>query len=659
MKFRNLPIIKKFAIVFGIIAFLFIVNISFVFIYQKAIQSNSETKVNLAGKNRTLSQKINALGLRLMNGDQTAKVPLALAINEHDSALIKLSNGGIIRNQTDKIEITPVGPLSVQFIDENVIPVWKEYKIKAELILNQSELFEAIEKIGDQSTQLLEKNKELVNRILTDDYLRYQPNEKRSMIINIAGRNRMLSQRIGLLAIQVANGKQTSAAALKNAIELHDASLLALRNGGQIPNSESTLPEASEKIKKQIDDISELWQSIKSNANIILESKEVFKASKFLNENAEKLLSVNNELVNTIVNEYDEQREELNFSLNLVLVLIFVISLIIIFTSLFVVRKFVVNPLLRLVRAVDQLAKGIIPEKLNFKQNDEMGSLNDSILKMTENVDAYAEFSKRIGDGDFDYEFKPASEDDTLGNSLQDMRSQLKKVEEEDKKRNWTNQGMAKFSDIMRSNSDSLDKFCTELVQNIVKYVNANQGCFYTVNTEDENDTYIELKATYAYDRLKYNESKLRPGDGLIGQAYLEKEIIYLTEIPKNYISITSGLGEAPPDCIIIIPLLFEGKVLGVIEMAAFEKFEDYKIDFLKTLGESIAATLNTAKVNDTTKKLLAESNSFQEDLRSQEEELRQTMEEMQATQDSMETRERDLLNQISELEKQLREKDN
>ena len=113
---------------------------------------------------------------------------------------------------------------------------------------------------------------------------------------------------------------------------------------------------------------------------------------------------------------------------------------------------------------------------------------------------------------------------------------------------------------------------------------------------------------------------------------------------------VTSGLGDAEPSSVMVMPLMVNEQIMGIMELASFEKFTEAEIDFLLSLGESIAATLNSAKVNENTKHLLTESKMLEENLKSQEEELRQTMEEMQATQDSMLDREQELLKEIDSL---------
>jgi len=125
-------------------------------------------------------------------------------------------------------------------------------------------------------------------------------------------------------------------------------------------------------------------------------------------------------------------------------------------------------------------------------------------------------------------------------------------------------------------------------------------------------------------------------GQGLIGQAVLEEATIHTDKIPNGYVYVTSGLGEATPSSLLIVPLKLSQKVYGAIEIASFSKFEHYQVAFVEKISESIAATIATVKANDTTVKLLEESQFFSEQMRAQEEEMRQNMEELTSTQEEM-----------------------
>lgn len=233
--------------------------------------------------------------------------------------------------------------------------------------------------------------------------------------------------------------------------------------------------------------------------------------------------------------------------------------------------------------------------------------------------------------------YKEGELDDALTNSIFKLQDELTEYRSQEKKRIWAADGHSKFSEFLRGNEESLEEFSAVIVGEIVKYIGVNQGALFIRDTQNsENGDYFKLAGTYAYNRKKYLEKRLQLGEGLVGQCMIEKDIILLTEIPEEYIKITSGLGTAPPRNIVVIPLMTEDKVFGALELASFKILEDYKIQFLKDLCENIAATFSIIQVNISTKALLEESQHLAGDLKASEEEMRQNMEELTAIQEEM-----------------------
>jgi methyl-accepting chemotaxis protein len=315
--------------------------------------------------------------------------------------------------------------------------------------------------------------------------------------------------------------------------------------------------------------------------------------------------------------------------------------------------KRVSNSLNGLKEVVNNISQGELYES-TVSSDDEIGEIAIAVNKLVSSLKKKVQFAEQIGEGDFSPDYKPVGEKDVLGVSLLSMRNNLKKASEEDKKRSWATEGLAKFVDILRSNNAQTANLSENILTNLVKYLKANQGTMFVVNDDNERDIHLELVACYAYDRKKYVEKRIEIGEGLVGQAYLEKDIIFLTEVPDNYVTITSGLGDANPRCVLIVPLKMNEKVYGIIEIASFVPFEKYMIEFTEKLGESIASTIATTKINDRTSSLLAQTQMQAEEMRAQEEEMRQNMEELQATQEEMGRKENDYIKQIESLRAEL-----
>ncbi|MFZ2907451.1 MAG: PAS domain S-box protein, partial [Cyclobacteriaceae bacterium] len=198
-------------------------------------------------------------------------------------------------------------------------------------------------------------------------------------------------------------------------------------------------------------------------------------------------------------------------------------------------------------------------------------------------------------------------------------------------------EGLAKFGEILRTNTNDLNKLTDEIILNLVKYLKANQGAIYIIDDEQSGeDPTMSMKACYAWDKKKFLNHKIHKGEGLAGQSWQEGDLIYLTEVPQNYIRITSGLGDANPTSVLIVPLKLNEQIFGVVEIASFGQFQDFEIEFVQKIAESIASTISSVKINARTQRLLEESQEMTEQMRAQEEEMRQNMEELQATQEEM-----------------------
>jgi putative methionine-R-sulfoxide reductase with GAF domain len=225
--------------------------------------------------------------------------------------------------------------------------------------------------------------------------------------------------------------------------------------------------------------------------------------------------------------------------------------------------------------------------------------------------------------------------------AITDLQDNLRFIREQEQQQNWVVNGIAKLGEIRKSNS-ALHDYAFQIISTLVKYLGANQGAFYLLAEQDNEEKKLEMLATYAYGKRKFADGKvlIEVGNGLVGQSVVERELILMTEVPKGYIKITSGLGEATPRCIVIVPLIFRDVVYGVIEMASFEKFEKHHIELINKVSESIAAELADVLRQETTARLLSQSQQQGQELKAQEEELRQNMEEMAATQEEMKRKE-------------------
>ncbi len=322
----------------------------------------------------------------------------------------------------------------------------------------------------------------------------------------------------------------------------------------------------------------------------------------------------------------------------IVFAVVFVI-LIVILTSVILIRLNV--SIGSLSKVLKNIAKGELPDN-EVASEGEFSPIVEASNDLVQYLDSANQFARHVGEGDFNYEFEPKSQRDALGNSLIEMRNRLQEVAREDKIRNWMNEGHAKFGEILRQHNDDLEELGSFLINNIVDYLGAAQGALFVLKEEGDDD-YLELLAAYAYNRKKFIQKRIDIGEGLAGQAFSEGKTIYLKQILTDHYNITTGLGESKPSSLLIVPLKEDDKIEGIIEIASLNEIKPYEIEFIESIGGSIASSLNTGKINETTKKLLDETQEKAEQMKAQEEELRQNMEELAATQEQMERRNKEL----------------
>lgn len=266
---------------------------------------------------------------------------------------------------------------------------------------------------------------------------------------------------------------------------------------------------------------------------------------------------------------------------------------------------------------------------------------SQTIESEKERTNKIIQFTENLRSGKINIDVENVAKDDVLAKALRDLQNNLKdsKIEEakrrkEDAQRNWASEGLAQFGEILRNDNDNIEVLSYNIISNLVKYLNANQGGVFIINDSENYSKHFDMTACYAYERKKFANKRLEWGEGLIGTCALEQETIFMTDVPDSYVDITSGLGNANPRSILIVPLKVNDEIHGVMEIASFNVFEKFEIDFVEKISESIASTISTVKINIQTARLLKDSQEQAKILAEQEERMRQNMEELRATQE-------------------------
>ncbi|MEN8120503.1 MAG: PAS domain S-box protein [Bacteroidota bacterium] len=383
---------------------------------------------------------------------------------------------------------------------------------------------------------------------------------------------------------------------------------------------------------------------------------EEIKAFRKMQANVKNLINYNTNAIqenNAIIRKIEKNSLIKTYVFSIILFLISVVSVLLLIKD--------ISPSIQnLTKNLIILSKGEIPKNKVSESNNEIGLIAKLINKLTGNLSQLNQFALTLNKGNYSSKYELSGSDDFIGKALVDLRDSLKHAQDqnearkiEEERRNWTNKGHAIFSEILRQRAGGISHLTDNIIKNLVHYLDANQGGLFLINDSQKGHK-IELVSAFAYDRKKFFDKEINLGDGLIGTVALERNTIYLKEIPEDYIEIESGLGDANPNSLLIVPLKFEEEILGVVEIASFKDFKDFEITFVEELAQSIASSLLTAKINAQTEQLLEDSEKKSEELAAQEIEMRQNMEEMRATQELAQRREADLSGILSAVDNTL-----
>ena len=253
-------------------------------------------------------------------------------------------------------------------------------------------------------------------------------------------------------------------------------------------------------------------------------------------------------------------------------------------------------------------------------------NVNQLAANLTSQVRAIADVATAVTEGDLTRYITVEAQGEVakLKDNINEMIRNLKETTQKNTEQDWLKTNIAKFTGMLQGHRDLLT-VAKLILSELAPLVSAQHGVFYIADTDENNDPILKLLGSYAYRERKNIANSFRLGEGLVGECALEKERILVSMVPTDYIHISSGLGEAPPANIIVLPVIFEGQVKAVIELASFNKFSEIHLAFLDQLTESIGIVLNTIAANMRTEALLAQSQSLTEELQKQQEELKDT----------------------------------
>ncbi|MEI6054760.1 MAG: response regulator [Lentisphaerota bacterium] len=345
------------------------------------------------------------------------------------------------------------------------------------------------------------------------------------------------------------------------------------------------------------------------------------------------------------------------------LIIIGIIALLIAVGFSFLISRAIAKPIVTIVKAVQDLAKGK-NVKVDIKTKDEIGTLAASFNATIDSINEVASAAQKVANGDTSVSLNERSEEDELCKSFNKMTSAIREQTALNKKKEWAAEGFNKLNTILREEKESMalgEKICSFLAD----FLGIQIAALYIAN---ENK--LKLSGSYAFSKRKQLGNEIELGEGITGQAGLEKKTISIIDVPKDYTRINSALGSSLPLNIVAVPFVYINDLIGVVEIGSFKEISDDNLEFLKAISEPVAIGFVNLKHKEKIQTMLELSQQQSEELQAQQEELRAANEELetqmaeinkakdqlQSQQEELKSSNEELEEKSEELEKQKKE---
>lgn len=284
------------------------------------------------------------------------------------------------------------------------------------------------------------------------------------------------------------------------------------------------------------------------------------------------------------------------------------------------ISKGLTSPVIEAAEQLTLIAEGRLNQarEVDSHNNDEIGQMVDALNLLTSSQKHLAHFANEVGHGNLDVSIEAKNEQDIIGKAMVEMKQNLIEARETDEKRRledeirtWKITGNARIHEVIRRENSSIKNLCTLIIHEVIAYSEAIQGGVFVIDDSNESEQCVDLVACIAYSRKKMTQKRMPIEEGLIGRCIFEKAPVILSEIPQDYLSITSGLGDKNPNFLAIIPLINNEVVVGVIEVASFKEFDEHVIEYLTKSAESLASAISNVRINERTQRLLEQSKLY------------------------------------------------
>jgi len=400
----------------------------------------------------------------------------------------------------------------------------------------------------------------------------------------------------------------------------YNTKLSVLEGAGQIKHNGQILffPKPDESTKVILSKIRAQWNNYGKDVDLVIDklTKGASIDTLKLDEKwvAEKY-SLFVDLHDKLTEHYQSKLDNQYTNLNIAFIILGIFNFLVIVSIYYSVRYLILIPIQQISLTSRELARGNLSKKIPFTSRTEIGYIAQNINDLAEIVQQATEFSKEIGEGNLDAEYrgdvKILENRDSIVSALQLMRDQLRAIALKDQQEKWLSAGIAEFSEKLRNlDTKNLSDMCYHIISFVVRYMEANQGLMFILNDDipNINEHYLETMAGYAANKRKIFNQKIKLGESLIGQSFIDKETILLDEVPSSYEKVTSALGTSTPRNVLIVPFMHHDVPLGVLEILSLKTIPAYKISFVEKVTEIFSSTISVAKAYNKSQKLFTES---------------------------------------------------
>ncbi|MDP2388207.1 MAG: response regulator [Bacteroidota bacterium] len=412
--------------------------------------------------------------------------------------------------------------------------------------------------------------------------------------------------------------------------------------------------------KKIITDFKTIWKQYKIDLNtiILLSSKhEDVKAYNISIDKGAQARDQSQEVINRLVekNKNDMTNDKIasdkNYesALNLIWILITCSFIIAIGIGYWVIKS-VTSRITNITVEAEKIAsREYTDEKAGIYINDELSPILNSLLNINESFKEVAQHASEVASGNYIIEIEPRSDKDILGNALQKMTKSLRDTTSENEKHNWLTSGQNQLNEKLRGDQN-MEELTNNIITFLCDYVHAQLGAVYIADSQNH---ILNLSAKYALSANENVKGFFAFKEGLIGQAAFDQKTIFLNGAHDEPLRITSSVINEKPKHLIIIPSLFEGETMGVVEIARLTPFSEAEKEFIHSVMESIGIGISSSMARKKIKQLLEETQAQSEELQSQQEELKQVNEELEEQAQNLKHQQEELQITNEELEEQ------